>query len=71
MKLCLIIHDIEELKQGVIIIASISNSSIKRIAVAFVDNISFYINGEEYQKKIQAIVERYVRLYEATRGKVE
>ena len=52
VKLCLIIHYIEELEQGVIIIVPILNSSIERTATAFVDGTSFYTNEEDYEKKI-------------------
>ena len=69
VKLCLIIYDMEELEQGVIITVPILNSSIKRTAIAFVDDTSFYTNREDYKKKIQTIIERYTKLYEATGAK--
>ena len=41
------------------------------MTIAFVDDTGFYTNRSNYQKKIQAIVEEYTKLYKATGEKVE
>ena len=70
-KSCKIIRDIENKELGVLIIAPISNRTINRIAIAFVDDTSLYRNGESVQNKIQQIIDWYATLYEATGRKIE
>ena len=37
--------------------ASISNNEVRRLAISFVDNTSYYTNRVDFQDKIQNIVE--------------
>ena len=41
---------------------------IQYAAIAFVDNTSFYLGGEEFQENINKIIREYEKLYEATGG---
>ena len=71
VKSCLIIQKIEETNKRVIIRPSISNISIRQLAIVFMDNTSFYTNRVDFQGNIQNIIKRYTRLYKATGGKVQ
>ena len=71
MKYYLIIHKLKITKQGVLIIVPASNKDIECTVIAFVDNTSFYTNGQNYQNKIQIIVEEYTRLHKVIGEKVK
>jgi len=49
----------------------ISRFIIQRITIAFVDDTDFYINGRNYEIKMQLIIDLYTKLYEATGGKIQ
>ena len=49
----------------------IENKSIQRAAITFVDDTNFYINGKQYAVKIQAMINRYTSLYQATGGVIQ
>ena len=44
---------------------------MKRIAIAFVDDTSFYSNEDNLQKKITIMIQYYARLYEVMEGLIE
>ena len=71
VKSCLIFGDIEEKELEIIVKTPISNNNIQRSAVAFVDDTSFYTAGEDFEIKMQQILDYYTELYKATGGLVE
>ena len=40
-------------------------------AVIFIDNTDFSIEGEDYQDKMQTILEKYTKLFQVTGGAVQ
>ena len=71
MKSYLIFGDIEEKELEIIIKIPVSNKDVQRLAVAFVDDTSFYIASMNFEMKIQQILDSYTTLYEATRRLVK
>ena len=69
--LCLIFKYLEEKKLGAMIRNPVSKRIIQRIAIAFVDDTDFYTNGQDYEEKMQLIMDLYTKLYEATGGKIQ
>jgi len=68
---CLIFRYLEKLKLGAQIKIQSENRMMQRVAIAFVDDTDFYVNGIDYESKMQAIMEIYTTLYEATGGQIQ
>jgi len=67
---CLIFKYLEDKNLGAMLKDPISKEIIQRIAIAFVDDTDFYMNGPNYEQKMQLIMDMYTQLYEATGGKI-
>jgi len=52
----------------VIILAPISNNNQHQLAIAFVDDNNIYSSSQNFQNKIQQIMNDYIRLYKVMRG---
>ena len=46
----------------------LSSEEFIRCVIAFVDDTDFYTNNEDFQEKMQLLMDMYTRLYEATGG---
>ena len=44
---------------------------MRRTQVAYVDDTDFFSNGENYEAMIQAIIDMYVKMYEATGARIQ
>ena len=66
----LVIKPIEDQKIEIIMEGSISKEAEYETAVTFVDNTDFGSEGEDYQQKMQIILNTYTRLFQATEGAV-
>ena len=49
---CYVIKNLENRKLGVALQAPISNHTIQRAVIAFIDNMNFYTNRSQYKEKI-------------------
>ena len=67
----MIIQEIEKKKVGAIIVVPRSKIKIRRIAVAFVDDMSIYSNRINAQSNMQIILDIYRKLYEAIGGSIQ
>ena len=67
----LIFKHLEELNLGVNILTPLLKRIFIRLAIAFVDNIDFYTNDKDFNRKIQLLIDIYTRLYKATKGKIQ
>ena len=59
------------MKKGVELILPITLKRIRRTVIAYVDDADFFVNEENFKKKIIEIIDLYVRLYEATGAKIQ
>jgi len=55
---------------GVIVKLPFSKLLFIRSIIAFVDDTDFYTNNEDFATKMQQVMDIYIRLYEATGGKI-
>ena len=62
--LCYILKNLENRKLEVALWALISNHTIQRVVIAFIDDTNFYTNRSQYKEKIQQMLAVYIRLYE-------
>ena len=67
---CLVFKKLERLKKGVELVLPLSLKRIRRTVIAYVDDADFFSNGKFCIKKIQELIDLYVRLYKATGAKI-
>ena len=68
---CLIFKYLEEKNLGAMLRHPISSVIIQWIAIVFVDDTNFYMNGPNYEEKMQLIMDLYTKLYKATGGEIQ
>ena len=67
----LVFKQLERLKKGVELVLLLSLKRIRRIVITYIDDTDFFLNGKTCIDKIQAIIDLYVQLYEATGVKIQ
>ena len=68
---CLIFKHLEELNLGVNVLTPLHKKTFNRLAIVFVDDIDFYTNDKDFNRKTQTLMDIYTHLYEATGGKIQ
>jgi len=68
---CLIIKQLENKELGIICKSPSSQTREQCVSVSFVDDTDFITDGNQYEDKMQDIVNKYHQLYTATGGQIE
>ena len=65
-----ILHKVQQ-EKGIILKSPLRTEEIDRTVLAFMDNNNIYTNRQNYQQKIQRIIDKYTTLYEVTGGCIQ
>jgi len=68
---CLVFKKLERMKKGAELILPITLKRIRRMVIAYVDDVDFFANRKDCAVKIKEIIDLYVQLYEATGAKIQ
>ena len=68
---CIIFRKLEKKKIGIIIKSKYKGIIEQRVVIAYVDDADFCTSGENCEQKMQEIISYYMKMYEATGGKVQ
>jgi len=68
---CLIIRDIKKKGLGMIISLNVSDLSVQKVVVAFVDDNNLVTDGEDTEEKIDSIITTYDDLHLAIGRHIE
>ena len=68
---CIVFKELEKMKKGLSLMLLLAAKKVRRTQIACVDDTDFYANGLDCAQLMQEIIDKHVKLCEATGAKIQ